>query len=126
VVLIVQDNVGYVCDCAGVICGAIDIVDRDRISEGVRGDVIELRPLDVDEAASGTAVNEGLYASLDRGDTPQAPSPRVDRSRPKCSDVYRSNTQNADATTLRTPKVDDIPLSIFTIATPGDCGLSHL
>jgi hypothetical protein len=59
-------------------------------------------------------------------DTPQAPSPRVDRSRPKLSDVYRSSTQNADATTLRTPKVDDILLSILTIATPGDRGLSHL
>jgi hypothetical protein len=58
--------------------------------------------------------------------TPQAPSPRVDRSRPKRSDVYQSNTQNADATTLRTPKVDDIPLPIFTVATPGDRGLSHL
>jgi hypothetical protein len=59
-------------------------------------------------------------------DTPLAPSPRVDRSRPKRSDIYRSSTQNADATTLRTPKVDDILLSILTIATPGDRGLSHL
>jgi hypothetical protein len=59
------------------------------------------------------------------GDTPLAPSPRIDRSRPKRSDVYRSSTQNADATTLRTPKVDDILLSILTIATPGDRGLSH-
>jgi hypothetical protein len=59
-------------------------------------------------------------------DTPLAPSPRVDRSRPKRSDAYRSSTQNADATTLRTPKVDDIALSILTIATPGDRGLSHL
>jgi hypothetical protein len=58
-------------------------------------------------------------------DTPQAPSPRVDQSRPKRSDVYRSSTQNADATTLRTLKVDDILLSILTIATPGDRGLSH-
>jgi hypothetical protein len=60
------------------------------------------------------------------GDTPQAPSPRIDRSRPKRSDVYRSSTQNADATTLRTLKVDDILLSILTVATPGDSGLSHL
>jgi hypothetical protein len=59
-------------------------------------------------------------------DTPLAPSPCVDRSRPKCSDVYRSSTQNADATTLRTPKVDDILLSILTIATPRDRSLSHL
>jgi hypothetical protein len=59
-------------------------------------------------------------------DTPQAPSKRVDRSRPKLSDVYRSSTQNADATTLRTLKVDDILLSILTIATPGDRGLSQL
>jgi hypothetical protein len=66
------------------------------------------------------------YFSEEEDDTPQAPSPRVDRSRPKRSDVYRSSTQNADATTLRTLKVDDIPLSIFTIATPGDSGLSHL
>jgi hypothetical protein len=58
-------------------------------------------------------------------DTPQAPSTRVDRSRPKHSDVYRSSMQNADATTLRTPKVDNILLSILTIATPGDRGLSH-
>jgi hypothetical protein len=49
------------------------------------------------------------------GDTPLAPSPCVDRSRPKRSDVYWSSTQNADATTLRTPKVDDISLSILTI-----------
>jgi hypothetical protein len=59
-------------------------------------------------------------------DTPQAPSPRVDQSQPNRSDVYRSSTQNADATTLRTPKVDNILLSILTIATPGDRGLSHL
>jgi hypothetical protein len=51
VVLIAQDNIGDVCDCASVVCGAVDIVDRDRISEGTCGDVIELRPLDVDEAA---------------------------------------------------------------------------
>jgi hypothetical protein len=67
VVLIAQDNVSYVCDCTGIVCGAVDIVDRDRISEGACGDGIELRPLDVDEAASGAAVNEGLCASLDRG-----------------------------------------------------------
>jgi hypothetical protein len=59
-------------------------------------------------------------------DTPLAPSPRVDRSWPKRSDAYWSSTQNADATTLRTCKVDDILLSILTIATPGDRGLSHL
>jgi hypothetical protein len=34
--------------------------------------------------------------------------------------------QNADATTLRTCKVDDIFLSILIIATPGDLGLSCL
>jgi hypothetical protein len=59
-------------------------------------------------------------------DTPQAPSPCVDRSRPKHSDVYWSNMQNANAMTLRTLKVDDIPRSIFTVATPGDRSLSHL
>jgi hypothetical protein len=37
-------------------------------------------------------------------DTPQAPSPRVDRSRPNRSDVYRSSMQNADTMTLRTCK----------------------
>jgi hypothetical protein len=67
VVLIAQDDVGYVCDCAGIICGAVNIVDRDRIGEEMCGDVIELCPLDVNEAASGAAVNEGLCASLDRG-----------------------------------------------------------
>jgi hypothetical protein len=65
VVLIVQDNVGYVCDCTGIICGAVDIVDRDRISKGACGDVIELCPLNIDEAASGTPVNEGLCVSFD-------------------------------------------------------------
>jgi hypothetical protein len=34
--------------------------------------------------------------------------------------------QNADVTTLRTCKVDDNPLSILNVATPGDLGLSHL
>jgi hypothetical protein len=46
--------------------------------------------------------------SEEEDDMPQAPSPRVDRSRPNRSDVYQSSTQNADATTLRTLKVDDI------------------
>jgi hypothetical protein len=41
----VQDDIGYVCDCAGVVCGAVDIVDRDQVGEGTCGDVIELRPL---------------------------------------------------------------------------------
>jgi hypothetical protein len=68
---------------------------------------------------------DSLDFSEEEDDTPLAPSPRVDRSRPKRSDVYRSSMQNADATTLRTPKVDDILLSILTIATPGDHGLSH-
>jgi hypothetical protein len=65
VVLIAQDHVGYVCDCTGVVCGAVDIVDRDWVGEGVCGDIIELRPLNVNEATSGAAVNEGLCASLD-------------------------------------------------------------
>jgi hypothetical protein len=60
------------------------------------------------------------------GDTPQAPSPRVDRSWPNRSDVYRSSTQNADVTTLCTCKVDDIFLSILIIATSKDLGLSCL
>jgi hypothetical protein len=30
VVLIGQDDVSYVCDCAGVVCGAVDIVDWDQ------------------------------------------------------------------------------------------------
>jgi hypothetical protein len=45
----------------------VDIVDRDWPGKGACGDVIELRPLDVNEASSSTAVNEGLCASLDRG-----------------------------------------------------------
>jgi hypothetical protein len=67
VVLIAQDDISYVCDCAGVVCSAIDIVDRDRLGEGACGDVIELCLLNVYEAASSTTVNEGLCASLDRG-----------------------------------------------------------
>jgi hypothetical protein len=58
--------------------------------------------------------------------TPQAPSPHVDQSRPNRSDVYQSSTQNADTTTLRAYKVNDIVLSILIIATPGDLGLSRL
>jgi hypothetical protein len=48
-----------------VICGAVDIVDRDRLSEGAHEDAIKLRPLDVNEATSGAAVNKGLSASSD-------------------------------------------------------------
>jgi hypothetical protein len=59
-------------------------------------------------------------------DTPQAPSPHIDRSRLNCSHIYRSSMQNANVTILRTCKVDNISLSILTIATPGDRGLSHL
>jgi hypothetical protein len=66
VVIIVQNDVGYICDCAGIVCSAINIVDRDHIGEGACGDVIELHPLDVNEAASGAAVNEGLCSLLDR------------------------------------------------------------
>jgi hypothetical protein len=66
-VLIVQNDIGYVRNHACVICGAVDIVDGDRLSEGAHGDIIKLRPLDVDETASGAAVNEGLSASSDRG-----------------------------------------------------------
>jgi hypothetical protein len=69
---------------------------------------------------------DGHCFSEEEDDTPQAPSPRVDRSRPNRSDVYRSSTQNADMTTLRTCKVDDILLSILIIATLGDLGLSRL
>jgi hypothetical protein len=67
VVLIAQDDISYVCDCTGVLCGAVNIVDRDRVGEGTCGDVIELRPLDIYEASSSTTVNEGLCASFDRG-----------------------------------------------------------
>jgi hypothetical protein len=67
-----------------------------------------------------------LGVSVKSVDTPQAPSPRVDQSQLKRSDVYRSSMQNADATKLCTLKVDDIVLSILTVATPGDHGLSHL
>jgi hypothetical protein len=54
-------------------------MDRGRVGEDrgsketdgcpltVCGDVIELHPLNVDEAASSTAVNEGLCAPLDCG-----------------------------------------------------------
>jgi hypothetical protein len=80
-----------------------DAIDQHRMNE--EDEVSRLREMDVD--------------------MPQAPSTCVDRSRPKLSDIYRSSTQNANATTLRTPKVDDILLSILTIATPGDHGLSH-
>jgi hypothetical protein len=66
VVLIAYNNIGYVCDYASIICSAVDIVDRDQLGEGMCWDVIELRPLNVNEAASGTAVNEGLCASFDR------------------------------------------------------------
>jgi hypothetical protein len=62
--LIAQDDIGYVRDYAGIVCGAVDIVDRDQVGEGTCGDVIELRPLNVNEATSGAAVNEGLCASL--------------------------------------------------------------
>jgi hypothetical protein len=64
--------------------------------------------------------------SEEEDDTPQAPSPRVDRSRPNRSNIYRSSTQNADAAILRTCKVDDISLSILTVATPRDLSLSRL
>jgi hypothetical protein len=64
--------------------------------------------------------------SEEEDDTPQAPSPHVDRSWPNRSDIYRSSTQNADATTLHTCKVEDIFLSILIIAMPRDLGLSHL
>jgi hypothetical protein len=66
-ILIVQNDIGYVCDCAGIICGAINIVDRDRLSEETHRDIIKLHPLDVNETASGAAVDEGLSASSDRG-----------------------------------------------------------
>jgi hypothetical protein len=78
------------------------------------------------EESHAFGINGGIHRDEVCVDTPQAPSTRVDRSRPKLSDVYRASTQNADATTLRIPKVDDILLSILTIATPGDRGLSHL
>jgi hypothetical protein len=58
--LIAQDDIGYVCDCTSVICSAVDIVDRDWVGEGMCGDVIELCPLNVYEAAGGTAVNEAV------------------------------------------------------------------
>jgi hypothetical protein len=38
-----------------------------RLGEGTCGDVIELCPLNVNEATSSTAVNEGLCASLYHG-----------------------------------------------------------
>jgi hypothetical protein len=80
-----------------------------------------------DKWKAAFCTNRGLFEPLVMyfGDMPLAPSPRIDQSRPKCSDVYRSSTQNADATTLRTPKVDDILLSILTIAMPGDRSLFH-
>jgi hypothetical protein len=66
-VLIAQNDVGYVRNHACVICGAIYVVDMDWLSEGACGDIIKLRPLDVNEAASGATVNEGLSASSDHG-----------------------------------------------------------
>jgi hypothetical protein len=88
--LIVQDDVGYVHDCTGVICGAVDIVDRDRVGEGACGDVIELRPLDVNEATSSTAVNEGLCASLDHGIRQLNLYIHCEghRSRTRCDDIF--------------------------------------
>jgi hypothetical protein len=90
----------------------------------VSGRLVEALSKDSEPKGFEDIVPTSLHSYAD--DTPLAPSPRIDRSWPKRSDVYRSSTQNADATTLRTPKVDDISLSILTIATPGDCGLSHL
>jgi hypothetical protein len=90
------------------------VVVRDEGADGVGGGGVTTRLAVV------------IIIRMMNGDTPQAPSPRVDRSWLKRSDVYRSSTQNADATTLCTPKVNDISLSILTIATPGDRGLSHL
>jgi hypothetical protein len=58
---------GYVRNHASVICGAVDVVDGDRLGEGAHGDVIKLCPLDVNKTASGVAVNEGLSASSDCG-----------------------------------------------------------
>jgi hypothetical protein len=71
------------------------------------------------------SVESGIEVTINI-DMPQAPSPRVDRSRPKLSNTYWSSTQNANATTLCTLKADDILLSILTVATPGDSGLSYL
>jgi hypothetical protein len=50
-----------------VIAPASFAVPSTLYGEGACGDVIELRPLNVNEATSSTAVNEGLCASLDRG-----------------------------------------------------------
>jgi hypothetical protein len=66
VVLIAQNDVSYVYNHACVICGAINIVDGDWLSEGAHGDIIQLCLLDVNEATSGATVNEGLSASSDR------------------------------------------------------------
>jgi hypothetical protein len=65
-ILIAQNDVGYVRNHAGIVCGAVDVVDRDWLSEGAHGDVIKLCPLDVNETTSGAAVNEGLSALSDR------------------------------------------------------------
>jgi hypothetical protein len=83
-------------------------------------------PMDVDRTRTLKPLAQTCYRCGQTGDTPQAPSPRVDQSRLNRSDVYRSSMQNADATTLRTCKVDDIFLSILVIATLGDLGLSRL
>jgi transposase InsO family protein len=101
--------------------GTPQVVVSDRGPQFVAAFTRELYKLLRIKLALSTA-----YHPQTDGDMPQAPSPRVDRSRPKRSDVYRSSMQNADATTLCTLKVDDIPLSILTVATPGDRGLSHL
>jgi hypothetical protein len=84
---------------------------------------------DCQEVARSTLVKgieSKMAALIWRADTPQAPSPHVDRSWLNRSDVYRSSTQNANATTLCTLIVDDISLSILTVAMPRDRGLSHL
>jgi transposase InsO family protein len=76
--------------------------------------------------AMSIAYHPQTNGQMEHVDTPLAPSPHVDRSRLHRSNVYRSSTQNADATILRTCKVDDISLSILIIATLGDLGLSRL
>jgi hypothetical protein len=96
-------------------------IDNERFWELVNE--LDLERAMAESVAEGPATTQ---ATTQDGDTPQAPSPRVDQSRPNRSDIYWSSTQNANATTLRTCKVDDIYLSILIIATPGDLGLSRL
>jgi hypothetical protein len=96
---------------------------KDKRKETAREHMLSVRSQSNDQSiltiyTDGSKTEEGTGTGFiayhrNHADTPLAPSPRVDRSRPNRSDVYQSSTQNADATTLRTCKVDDICLHSY-------------